>query len=59
MYLLMYDTLDVFYICLYFVFRVTVVKDRVTRESKGIAFVLFLTPEDALKCVEEFNGTEV
>jgi U11/U12 small nuclear ribonucleoprotein SNRNP31 len=39
--------------------RVTIVKDRTTRESRGIAFVLFLKPEDAVKCVGEHDGVEV
>lgn len=40
-------------------FRVTVLKDRVTRKSKGVAFMLYLNPEDAEKCVMETNDKEV
>ncbi|XP_012270885.1 zinc finger CCHC-type and RNA-binding motif-containing protein 1 isoform X2 [Orussus abietinus] len=34
-------------------------KDKVTRRSKGVAFVLFLKAEDAIKCAKELNNTEV
>nr|XP_023030396.1 zinc finger CCHC-type and RNA-binding motif-containing protein 1-like [Leptinotarsa decemlineata] len=37
------------------IIKVTVVKERDSRRSKGIAFILFLNPEDARKCVEETN----
>lgn len=40
-------------------FRVTVLKDRETRKSKGVAFILFLKKEDALKCATETNGKQV
>ncbi|KAJ3693109.1 hypothetical protein LUZ60_012204 [Juncus effusus] len=36
--------------------RVTVVKDRSTRLSKGVAFVLFVSRHDAVKAVEQMNG---
>uniref|UniRef100_A0A7N0V6Z1 Uncharacterized protein n=1 Tax=Kalanchoe fedtschenkoi TaxID=63787 RepID=A0A7N0V6Z1_KALFE len=36
--------------------KVTVVKDRVTRKSKGVAFVLFVSRDDAWKAVREMNG---
>ncbi|KAL7304275.1 hypothetical protein TKK_0003078 [Trichogramma kaykai] len=39
--------------------KVTVVKDKRTRKSKGVAFVLFLTPEDAKNCVDNTNNTEM
>lgn len=39
--------------------RITVVKDRVTRKSKGVAFILFLKPEDAKACVQETNLKEM
>lgn len=42
-----------------FSFRVTVLKDKSTRKSKGVAFILFLNREDALKCVEETNMKEM
>lgn len=32
--------------------KVTVLKDRVTRQSKGVAFVLFVSCEDAIKAVK-------
>lgn len=34
-------------------------KDRFTRRSRGVAFVLFLAPEDALSCAKGLNNTEV
>ncbi|EFA08458.1 zinc finger CCHC-type and RNA-binding motif-containing protein 1 [Tribolium castaneum] len=39
--------------------KVTVLKDKNTRKSKGVAFILFLKIEDALKCVEETNLREM
>lgn len=42
-----------------FVYRVTVMKDKITRRSRGVAFVLFLTPEDAITCAKNLNNTEV
>ncbi|XP_004250046.1 U11/U12 small nuclear ribonucleoprotein 31 kDa protein [Solanum lycopersicum] len=32
--------------------KVTVVKDRVTRKSRGVAFILFISREDAIKAVK-------
>ena len=37
--------------------RVTIVRDRVTRRSKGVAFVLFSLQESAQQAVEQLNGT--
>lgn len=34
-------------------------KDKITRKSKGVAFVLFLKKEDALACSKSLNGKEV
>lgn len=34
-------------------------KDKQTRKSKGVAFILFLKREDAQKCVSEINMKEV
>ena len=34
-------------------------KDKITRKSRGVAFVLFLTPEDATACAKNLNNTEV
>ena len=39
--------------------RVTIVKDRETRQNKGVAFILFLSNDDALRAIEGFNGKEV
>jgi RNA recognition motif-containing protein len=39
--------------------RVTIMKDKVTRKSKGVAFVLFLKREDAQTCAKAINGREV
>ncbi|XP_011314049.1 zinc finger CCHC-type and RNA-binding motif-containing protein 1 [Fopius arisanus] len=39
--------------------KVTVLKDRRTRKSKGVAFVLFLMPEDAVNCAKNLNNTEL
>lgn len=36
--------------------KVTVVKDRHSRQSKGVAFVLFTTQEDAQRAVREMQG---
>lgn len=41
------------------VVKVTIVKDKQTRKSKGIAFVLFLTKEDAKKCATAINGQQM
>ncbi|XP_049814656.1 zinc finger CCHC-type and RNA-binding motif-containing protein 1-like isoform X2 [Schistocerca nitens] len=41
------------------VVKVTVLKDRNTRRSKGVAFVLFLKKEDALSCAKSINGKEM
>lgn len=40
-------------------YRVTVLKDRITRKSRGVAFVFFLNKEDAKKCSTSLNGQEV
>ena len=45
---------------LFFVlFRVTVVKDKITRKSKGVAFVLFLQKNSAHQAVRALNNTQV
>lgn len=46
------------FIFLKIAFRVTILKDR-TRKSKGVAFILYLQAEDALKCVQETNLQEM
>lgn len=38
-------------------YRVTIIKDKKTRESKGVAFILFVKIEDAQKAVKEMNQT--
>jgi len=40
-------------------YRISIVKDKKTRKSKGVAFVLYLNKEDALKCIEEINNKKV
>ncbi|KMQ97195.1 zinc finger cchc-type and rna-binding motif-containing protein 1-like protein [Lasius niger] len=39
--------------------KVTILKDKVTRRSRGVAFVLFLKAEDAVSCAKALNNTEV
>ncbi|VDO07688.1 unnamed protein product [Rodentolepis nana] len=39
--------------------KVTIVKDKQSRKSKGVAFVLFLHIEDARKCAQTLNGSEL
>ncbi|KOC62335.1 Zinc finger CCHC-type and RNA-binding motif-containing protein 1 [Habropoda laboriosa] len=39
--------------------KVTIMRDRFTRRSRGVAFVLFLTPEDAISCAKSLNSTEI
>jgi U11/U12 small nuclear ribonucleoprotein SNRNP31 len=39
--------------------KVTVVKDRITRESKGVAFILFVKKEEASLAVSAMNGREI
>ncbi|KAJ0667144.1 putative transcription factor interactor and regulator CCHC(Zn) family [Helianthus annuus] len=36
--------------------KVTILRDRVTRESRGVAFVLFVVRDDAVKAVTGING---
>ncbi|KAF5178029.1 Zinc finger cchc-type and rna-binding motif-containing protein [Thalictrum thalictroides] len=36
--------------------KVTILKDRQTRRSRGVAFVLFVSKEDAFKAVKEMQG---
>lgn len=40
-------------------YRVTIVKDKDTRRSKGVAFVLFLDRESARNCVRAVNNKQV
>lgn len=39
--------------------KVTVVKDKLTRESKGVAFVLFVNRQSAHKAVHAMNRKEL
>ncbi|CAD5119703.1 DgyrCDS8294 [Dimorphilus gyrociliatus] len=39
--------------------KVTIVKDKETRKSKGVAFVQFLDKFDATKAIESLNGTDL
>ncbi|OAD52655.1 Zinc finger CCHC-type and RNA-binding motif-containing protein 1 [Eufriesea mexicana] len=41
------------------IIKVTVMKDKITRKSRGVAFVLFLAPEDAVACAKNLNNTEI
>lgn len=36
--------------------RVTILKDRITRRSKGVAFILFVSKNDALSAAKTMNG---
>lgn len=36
--------------------KVTILRDKVTRESKGVAFILFVARDDAVKAVNGING---
>lgn len=39
--------------------RVTIVKDKQTRKSKGVAFIVFRSKNEAFKCVQQTNQQEV
>ncbi|XP_014473905.1 PREDICTED: zinc finger CCHC-type and RNA-binding motif-containing protein 1-like [Dinoponera quadriceps] len=39
--------------------KVTVLKDKITRLSRGVAFVLFSKQDDALLCANSINNTEI
>lgn len=39
--------------------KVTILKDKVTRRSRGVAFVLFLKAEDAVSCAKALNNTQI
>ncbi|XP_046652003.1 zinc finger CCHC-type and RNA-binding motif-containing protein 1-like [Daphnia pulicaria] len=41
------------------VIKVTIVKHRLTRKSKGVAFIVYKTPEEALKCIQQTNEKEM
>ncbi|KAK9745100.1 RNA recognition motif [Popillia japonica] len=41
------------------IIKVTILRDRETRKSKGVAFVLFFKRDDAKKCVDETNMKEM
>lgn len=41
------------------VVKVTVVKDKESRRSKGVAFVLYIDRESAFKCVHSLNKTQM
>ncbi|XP_047430833.1 zinc finger CCHC-type and RNA-binding motif-containing protein 1 [Mugil cephalus] len=41
------------------VVKVTIVKDKVTRQSKGVAFVLFLDRESAQNCARAVNNKQL
>lgn len=39
--------------------KITIVKDRKTKESKGVAFILFLSEEEAKTCVSLFHSKQI
>lgn len=39
--------------------KVTVLKDKIKRRSRGVAFVLFLKVEDAVACAKALNNTKI
>lgn len=39
--------------------RVTIMKDKDTRKSKGVAFILFLDKDSALNCTRAINNKQV
>lgn len=39
--------------------KVTVMKDKKTRRSRGVAFILFLKPEEAAFCARSVNNTQI
>lgn len=39
--------------------RVTIVKDKTTRQSKGVAFVLYFNRDEAVSCVKATNNIQV
>uniref|UniRef100_H2ZKQ3 Zinc finger CCHC-type and RNA-binding motif-containing protein 1 n=1 Tax=Ciona savignyi TaxID=51511 RepID=H2ZKQ3_CIOSA len=41
------------------VVKVTITRDKDSRESKGLAFILYLKKEDALKAADIMNGKEI
>ena len=45
-----------FFVC---ALRVTIMKDKDTRKSKGVAFILFLDKDSALNCTRAINNKQV
>lgn len=41
------------------IIKVTILKDKATRQSRGVAFVLFLKAEDAVSCAKDLNNKEI
>ncbi|KYN04795.1 PREDICTED: zinc finger CCHC-type and RNA-binding motif-containing protein 1-like [Cyphomyrmex costatus] len=39
--------------------KVTILKDKVTRRSRGVAFVQFLRMDEAVSCAKRLNNTEI
>uniref|UniRef100_A0AAG5CQ74 Zinc finger CCHC-type and RNA-binding motif-containing protein 1 n=1 Tax=Anopheles atroparvus TaxID=41427 RepID=A0AAG5CQ74_ANOAO len=39
--------------------KVTILRDKTTRKSKGVAFVLYSTPQEAQECCSACNNTEM
>lgn len=46
-------------VSVFFFSRVTIMKDKDTRKSKGVAFILFLDKESAQNCSRALNNKQV